>query len=241
MFLLLISSLFCRAQAGSGKTLVFKVRAPKAACSIFTEENFFWQEKNNVIRIKTRGTTGRIQVELTGGKITAQNGDQYTLFFTKKNDAVITVYKSGKYGREILLTKKYEVRGPTLWFCGIKTDSTSRVLKLLGPNLYAWSDYYQQILPVRSFEMLFAEDTTGKLKSKDPELFTSDTCMLTPDMRYKVLHYQPKHNYIYFHHIVCEVPDGSKCLLDPIRLHAEVDTVNVKTLNLTYAVYTMEK
>lgn len=244
LLLALLFSVFCRAQSGSGKTLVFKVRAPKASCTIYTEDDFFWQEKNNVIRVKTRGVTGKIQVVVSGGKIIAQDSDQYTLFFTQRNTAVVTVYKPGKFGREMMLTKKYEVRGPVLWFCGIKTDSTSRVIKMLGPNLSAWSDYYKQSLPVTSFDMFFSEDTTRNLfRNTKPEQaeYTSDTCMLTSDMKKRVLNYQPNYNYIYFHHIVCQVPDGSKRLLDPIRLHAIVDTTNKQTLSLTYAVYTMGK
>ncbi|MCU0433793.1 MAG: hypothetical protein MUC87_10100 [Bacteroidia bacterium] len=238
LILLMLLSVICRAQTGAGKTLVIKVRAPKESCTIYADNNFFWLEKNNVVRIKTRGVSEDIQVVLSGGRIIAREGESYTLFFTQKNIAVITVYKRGAYGREVLLAKQYEVRGPVLWFCGIKTDSSSRVLKLKGANLYAWSDYFKQAMPVRSFDMVFMEDTNRRVKAKKkPELFHSDSCMLTGEMTNKVLHYQPKYNYIYFYNIVCEVPDGTKRLLDPIRLHAVVDTTNKEKLSMWYSVY----
>ncbi|TND09857.1 MAG: hypothetical protein FD123_785 [Bacteroidetes bacterium] len=238
VLLLIIGTTFCRAQTGSGKTAVFKVRAPQATCSIFTEEKFFWLEKNNIVRVKVRGG-GKIQVELTGGKIIEQDGGNYTLFFTSPGTAAISVYKFGRYGRELALTKTYEVRGPTLYFCGIKTDSTSKYLRLRGDNLYAYSDYFKQALPVLSFEMFFTGDTVNVRNAK-PTRYKSDTCMLTKEMQYKVLHYQPKYNYIYFHNIVCEVPDGTKRILDPVRLHGIVDTANKKTLSLIYAVFRKE-
>jgi hypothetical protein len=237
ILLLLIITVVCRSQTGAGKTLVIKVRAPKASCSIITESDFFWLEKNNTIQVRTKGVQDDIQVVLAGGRITAQDGERYTLFFTKKTDAVITVYKPGKYGREILCVKKYEVRGPTLWFCGIKTDSTSRYLRLRGSNLYAWSDYFKKEMPVRSFDMIFIDDTSRFVRIQKQEKFHSDTCMLSGDMKNKVLNYQPKYNYIYFHNIVCEVPDGTKRILDPIRLHAIVDSTRKDNLSMSYSVY----
>jgi hypothetical protein len=61
--------------------------------------------------------------------------------------------------------------------------------------------------------------------------------MLSGDMKNKVLNYQPKYNYIYFHNIVCEVPDGTKRILDPIRLHAIVDSTREDNLSMSYSVY----
>jgi hypothetical protein len=241
--LLLIVSIFlsvcCRAQTGAGKTLVIKVRAPKASCSVFTDGDFFWLEKNNVIRVVTRGITEPVQVVVTGGRIVAQDGERYSLFFTQLNDVVVSVYRQGTSRRESLYTRKFEVRGPTLWFCGIKTDSSSYGLKLRGDNLYAWSDCFKQPLRVSSFDMVFMQDTNNRRAKKEkPEFFHSDTCMLTKAMTDKVLGYQPKYNFIYFHNIVCVVPDGTKRILDPIRLHAVNDSIDVNTVKMRYAVYT---
>lgn len=239
LIICLFLSVCCRAQTGAGKTLVIKVRAPKVSCSVFTDGDFFWLEKNNVIRVVTRGIAEPVQVLVTGGRVIAQDGERYTLFFTQQNNAVVSVYRQGASRRELLYTKKFEVRGPTLWFCGIKTDSSSYVLKLRGDNLYAWSDYYKQPLRVSSFDMVFMQDTTNKRAKKEkPEFFHSDTCMLTKAMTDKVLRYQPKYNFIYFHNIVCVVPDGTKRILDPIRLHAVNDSIDVNTVKMRYAVYT---
>ncbi|MGL5889717.1 MAG: hypothetical protein ACRC3B_07525, partial [Bacteroidia bacterium] len=238
IILLLMITAICRSQTGAGKSLVIKVRAPKASCSIITEDKFFWLEKNNIVQIKTKGVPEGVQVVLAGGRIIAQDGENYTLFFTQKSTAVITVYKPGKFGRETLLTKQYDVRGPTLWFCGIKTDSMSRYLKLRGSNLYAWSDYFKKEMPVLSFDMTFVADTQRRVKVKKQELFHSDTCMLSEEMKNKVLSYQPKYNFIYFHNIVCEVPDGTKRILDPIRLHAIIDSTRRDEMGMSYSVYT---
>jgi hypothetical protein len=235
----IVLSVYSRAQTSAGKTLVIKVRAPKASCSVFTDGDFFWLEKNNVIRVVTRGFSEPVLVVVTGGRVIANDGERYTLSFTQQNDVVISVYKQGGAGSELLYTRKFEVRGPTLWFCGIKTDSSSYALKLRGDNLYAWSDYYKQTLRVSSFDMVFMQDTTNKRAKKDkPEYFHSDTCMLTKAMTDKVLGYQPNYNFIYFRNIVCVVPDGTRRILDPIRLHAVKDSIDANTRKMRYAVYT---
>ena len=64
----------------------------------------------------------------------------------------------------------------------------------------------------------------------------SDTCMLSSEMRERLLKFQPKKNFIYFSNIICLVPDGSKRLLDPIELNVVQDTSNHEKLSLKYSV-----
>ena len=127
-----------------------------------------------------------------------------------------------------------EVRSPDIFFCGIKMDSSSRGIKLNGTNFYAYSNYYKQMMPMASFDMYFVDDV--KAKKIVPISMKSDTCMLTADMRKRVLRFQPKHNYVYFYNIILTVPDGSKRMLDPIELKVVEDTSNTEKLSLKYSV-----
>lgn len=238
---MLITAGVCRAQQGTGKTAVFKVRAPISTCTIKTDTTFFWLEKDNNIRVIVKGRNKNIRVIVTGpgGKIVAENGDTYTLRFSAPGLAAVSVFQVTDKGNQLLLTKHYNITGPVLYFCGIRIDSTSRVIKLRNDNLYAWSAYYKQALPVISFQMYFNEDTTRDPTKVHPKpiIYTSDTSMLSRDMRDKLLHYQPHYNFIYFYSIICRVPDGTKRILDPIRLHVVEDTADHEKISLIYAVY----
>jgi hypothetical protein len=90
------------------------------------------------------------------------------------------------------------------------------------------------MMPVISFEMYYVDDTTAN--KIDPVRMKSDTCMLSADMKKLILNFQPNHNYIYFHNIICSVPDGSKRILDPIELNVVVDKADTEKLSLIYAV-----
>ena len=89
-------------------------------------------------------------------------------------------------------------------------------------------------MPVVSFDMYYVDDTTDKRIK--PIQSTSDTCMLSAEMRKRILNFQPQYNYLYFHNIICRVPDGSKRILDPIELNVVVDTANKEKLSLIYSV-----
>lgn len=236
LFLLTTIALYCRAQTGSGNTVVIKVRAPKEDCSVYTETDHFWVEKENVIRVVSRKKSQRVFLEVTGGKIIAHDGENYTVRFTNPMLTVLTVYQYGPKGKEIVLTKKMRVTGPSLYFCGIKVDSFSRSLSLRGMHLYAYSECFKTVFPVYSFEMYFTEDTINVRNAK-PVKFKSDTCLLTAEMRQKMLRYQPKYNYICFHNIFYVPPDGKTRLLDPVRLHADYDTTSKENLRLVYELH----
>lgn len=241
LLLFLIPTVFCRAQQGTGKTAVFKVRAPKTECTIYSDADFFWLEKNNEIRIRIKGRPVKLFVEIMSGKIKSQDGENYTVMFTTPGQTAVSVYKSGPYGRELLASRKFEIKGPTLYFCGIALNTTSERIDMRGDNLYAYSHLFNKPLKIKSFGMYFMEDTNRMASPKlKPIEFTSDTCMLTTEMRRKVLGFQPKYNYIYFYNIICEVPDGSKRILDPINLYVERDTTAKEILKLIYGINVKE-
>jgi|GEM_PF-2047876 len=241
LILFILLSTFCRAQAGAGKTAVFKVRAPKTECAILSEENFFWLEKDNIVRIKVKGKNKKVQLSVTAASCqTVQQDEQtYTLRFSTPGIAEVSVFELTGYGRLLLCTKKYEVKGPALFFCGVKMDSTSYRIDLRSAHLYAYSDFFRQVMPIVSFEMFFTEDTTKLARNRPeskPVRMKSDTCQLTAEMRKRLLKFQPKYNFIYMHSIICEVPDGTKRILDPIRLHVVQDTIDKNELRLRYEV-----
>lgn len=237
VILFLLISPFCLAQE-IGKTLVFKVRAPATECSIICQESFFWLETENPVQVKIKGARNiKTKVEVDGGKIMYVKEDIYYIRFTKPGAAVISVYQSTKYGRELLATKKMPIKNPDVYFCSIKFDSISKFIRLTGCNFYAYSHFYKKKLDITSFEMYYIADTLlFKRKKEAPVCMKSDTCMLTSQMKKIVLGFQPKFSSIYLHNIICRVPDGSKRILDPIQLNVEVDTTNKEKLSLMYSV-----
>lgn len=224
---------FCQAQT-PGKTAVFKVRAQPSVCTITCKDKFFLLEMNNPVVITVKGRNKSVVVSVTGGNVLSQEGDTYFVRFVRPGAGLITVYQFTPTGRKVLAAKMQVVKNPEIYFCGIKMDSTSKRIKMTGMNFYAYSDYYKQNMPFASFDMYFVNDTT--VKKIEPIEIKSDTCMLTSDMKKKILNFQPRFNYIYFHNIVCRVPDGSKRILDPIELKVIVDTTDREKLSLIYSV-----
>ena len=231
-FLLLATN--CLAQQPSN-SVVFKVRAPASGCSIICEDDFFVLEKTNSVRIKMRGKNKNIDVLVTGGKIMSVKDDIYNIRFTRSGTALITVYLYSPKGKIIIATKKQEIKNPPVFFCGIKLDSISRTINFNGANMYAYSSYYNQKLQITAFDMYYIEDSIKSKKYNIPPLkMKSDSCKVTPEMKKIILGFQPFYNQIYFHNIVCKVPDGSKRILDPIRLNIEIDTTNKEKMSLMY-------
>lgn len=225
---------FCQAQT-PGKTVVFKVRSQATQCKIVCKNAFFFLEINNPVEVKIKGRNKNISVEVSnGGKIMSTEDDTYYIRFLRPGVAVVSVYLYTSTGKKLIATKMQEVRSPDIFFCGIKMDSSSRGIKLNGTNFYAYSSYYKQVMPMASFDMYFVDDTAAK--KIEPIKMKSDTCMLSSDMRNRIIRFQPKQNYIYFHNIICTVPDGSKRVLDPIELNVVVDTTNTEELSLMYSV-----
>lgn len=232
--ILLFITTVCQAQK-LDNTVVFKVRSKATQCKIVCKNSFFFLEINNPIEIKLKGRNKNISVEVsTGGKVMSVEKDTYYIRFLRPGAAVISVYLYTSTGKKLIAIKMQEVRSPEIFFCGIKMDSSSRSIKLNGTNFYAFSSYFKQIMPMASFDMYYVDDTLAK--KIEPIKMKSDTCMLSPEMRKRILSFQPKKNYIYFHNIICTVPDGSKRILDPIELNVVVDTSNKEKLSLMYSV-----
>jgi hypothetical protein len=238
---LLLIATYCRAQQGTGSTVVFKVRTPKNTVGIYTEDSLFWLEKDNLLRVKSGNAADEFAVTVIGGKVKKQEGNNFYLFFTRPGLVAVKVYKKTKRGNILLNTKNYEVRSPLFYFCGVKLNTASYKINLNGDNLYAWSEYYKCKMPVKSFSMYYIEDTNRVAVRYDgrkiePEFYKTDSCMLTPAMRKRLLKFQPNYNYIYFYDIVCQVPDGSKRLLLPVNLGVTEDTVYKKEMRLLYSI-----
>ncbi|MGZ4033594.1 MAG: hypothetical protein ACXVPU_14200 [Bacteroidia bacterium] len=224
---------FCRAQT-PGKTVVFKVRAKPTVCTIECPNNYFVLEMNNPVVIKVKGTNTAVDVRVSGGQVMSVQDDTYYIRFTRPGAGLISVYQNTSSGRKVVATKMQMVKEPQIYFCGIKIDSTSKFISMKGVNFYAYSDYYKQIMPVVSFDMYYVDDTTAK--KVVPIHTKSDTCMLSNEMRKRILSFQPHHNYIYFMNIICRVPDGSKRILDPIELNVIENKNDKENLSLIYAV-----
>ncbi len=238
---LLLITTYCRAQQGAGSTVVFKVRTPKNTVGIYTEDSLFWLEKDNILRVKSGNPADAFSITVIGGKLKKQEGNNFYLFFTRPGLVAVKVYKKTKRGNILLKTKNYEVRSPLFYFCGVKLNTASYKINLNGDNLYAWSEYYKCKMPVKSFSMYYIEDTNRVAvrfdgRKIEPEFYKTDSCMLTPAMRKRLLKFQPNYNYIYFYDIVCQVPDGSKRLLLPINLGVERDTAYTKEMRLHYSI-----
>ncbi|MFL5766112.1 MAG: hypothetical protein ACJ77K_19360 [Bacteroidia bacterium] len=230
-FLLFSISGFAQSAA---KTAVFKVRSKVSECKITCKGPAFLLEINNPVTIKVKGRNQKITVVAVGGKVMSIEGNVYYVRFTRPGPGVISVYQDTDKGRVLIGTKMLNVKSPPIYFCGIKMDSISKSIRMRGTNFYAYSNYYKKELPISSFEMYYVDDTT--IKKLEPVKMVSDTCMLSPDMKKRILSFQPKFNYIYFHNIVMGVPDGSKRLLDPIELNIVLDTADREHLSLMYAV-----
>jgi len=225
VFLLVICSI-CSAQRTQKKTAVFKVRAPLASCSIICNEPFFLLEKESSVVIKIKGRNPKIKVSVKGGKIISENGNTYKIRFLTAGTAVISVHQVTEHGSKLIGIKKNEVRSPQLFFCGLATDSSSKMLRL-GPvsHLYAYSTYFKKNLPVNKFDMLFYEDILINERKKEKiDTLRSDTCFLTKEMKNKLNQFQPKINKMYFYNLVCKLPDGTIRVLEPVELLGAPDT-----------------
>jgi len=233
VLILLLITTACRAQQ-SGKTVVFKVRAQPTECSIRCEGDFFPLEIINPVHIELKGRNKAIRVVATGGQLMSVKGDTYYFRFTRPGATAISVYLDTPTGRKLLATKQQLVKNPDVYFCGIRVDSTSKYLNIRGSHFYAYSDYYKKELPIISFEMYYVDDTLRK--KIEPVFLRSDTCMLSPQMKKIVFSFQPNHNYMYFHKIICRVPDGSKRMLDPVEFRIMEDTTNKQKVSLVYSI-----
>lgn len=220
--------------SATAQTLVFTVRAPAPQCTIITKESYLWLEIDNPVQVKVKGPKNmKVSVVVTGGKVISIKDDIHYIRCTKPGTVAISVYQNTKYGRELMETKKMQVKNPELYFCSIKLDSVSKSIRLKNPDVRAYSNYYKKEMSITSFEMYYIEDTTKR--KAEPVRMKSDSCTLTTEMRKTILKFQPKFSSIYMLNIVCKVPDGTKRILDPIQLNIEVDTANKEKLSLLYS------
>jgi hypothetical protein len=228
--------LFCSAQQ-QNKTLVFKVRAQPTECSIICKDKLLL-ELNNPIQVKVTGRNKDIKVVISGGQIISRQGDIYYVRFLRPGASVISVYLNTPKGRKLIATQQLPVKNPVVYFCGIEIDSSSKYLNLKGTQFYAYSEHFKKKMPVVSFEMYYVDDTL--VKNIQPIILKSDTCMLSAEMKKRVLSFQPNHNYMYFYNIVCQVPDGSKRILDPIEFHIQ-EPAEGRVYNQLTLVYSLKR
>lgn len=223
----------------SDKTIVFKVRAKETKCEINSEQRFLSVELDNPVTIKIDVPHNvKTHVEVKDGKIIEVKGDVYYLRFTRPGSTVITVYGVANKKKTILATKNFEIKNPTIYFCGIKSDSTLKRIKLEGARMVAYSNSLKKEMKIESFKMYYIEDTTKRgWQNAEPCAMLSDLDKLTPEMKKIIYNFQPQYNYVYLDNIICKVPDGTKRLLDPIQFNVIVDTTNKEKLSLTYSIF----
>lgn len=215
------------AQTKSGRTAVIKVRAGLAKCEIEGPEKFVLESESDVI-IKVKGRNPKIDVRVKGCEIRSVKDNKYHLRFTNPGISVVYVYQVTGNGRKLIGIKKTDVVPPKFYFCGLKVDSASKVLKLGKVHLYAYSDFYQAKLPVNKFYMLYYKDFSNSVKrGRKPiaDTLRSDTCKLTKAMRERIRTYQPKSDKIYFYNLYFTLPDKTIRPLEPVELGAAMDTV----------------
>lgn len=229
----------CSAQVKTGNTLVYKVRAPLAKCEISCKDPYFLLEKDSYVKIKTTGKNPIIEFKVSGAKVLSEQNGVYKLRMLQTGFAILSVFQNVN-GKSILIgVKKVEIKPPVLHFCGIALDSSSKMLKLGKCHIWAYSQFYKTKLPVNNFSMLFYEDRIITKQNRKPvaDTLKSDTCILSKPMLVRVKNFQPKHNRILFYNVFCQLPDGSKRLLDPFELFGVLDTLG----NSNRAIFTIRK
>ncbi len=210
-----------------GKTSVIKVRAGMAKCEFICPEKFYLESEADVT-IKVKGRNPKIDVRVKGCEIRSVKGNVYHLRFLNPGVSVITVYQVTEKGSRIIGVKKTDIVPPQFYFCGLKIDSSSKVLKLGKMHLYAYSEIYKTKLPVNKFYMLYYKDFSASVKkSRKPiaDTIRADTCKLTKAMRERLRYFQPKSDKIYFYGLYVTLPDKSIRPLEPVELQAGMDTI----------------
>jgi hypothetical protein len=226
LFIFILISALCFSQR-KGITSVIKVRAGLAKCEISTPVKFYLEQESDVT-IKVKGRNPKIDVRVKGCEIRSIKGDVYHLRFLNPGISVITVFQVTDRGHKVIGVKETDVVPPKFYFCGLKVDSSSKVLKLGKTHLYVYSDYYKTNLPVNKFYMLYYKDFSAAVrKSKKPiaDTIRADTCKLTKAMRERLRYFQPKSDKIYFYGLYFTLPDKTIRPLEPVELQASMDTL----------------
>lgn len=217
---------FCFSQ-GKVRTSVIKVRAGLAKCEFVCPEKFYLECESDVI-IKVKGRNPKIDVRVKGCEIRSIKDNVYHLRFLNPGISVIYVYQVTNKGHQLIGVKKTDIVPPAFYFCGLKVDSSSKVLKLGTTHLYVYSDYYKAKLPVNKFYMLYYKDFSNMVKkSRKPiaDTIRADTCKLTKAMRERLRYFQPKSDKIYFYGLYFTLPDKTIRPLEPVELQASMDTL----------------
>ncbi len=238
IIVLLLLSKFCTAQNTKVKTVVFKIKAPLATANIECSDQVFYLEKESNLTIVVKGRNAKIKVNVIGGEIRSVKNNVYKIRLTQIGTAVIKVFQIIPTGTKLIGIRKFEIKPPTIYFCGLKVDSSSKTLRLGKCQMYAYSECFKKNLPIDKFTMIYFEPPNRNVRKKAViDTLKSETCKMTDAMRTRVLNFQPKASKIYFYNLLCSVPDGSFRLLEPIELFATLDTV----INNYSAIYTLKK
>jgi len=233
----LLITCFSHAQTGKGKTTVFKLKAALPKCTITSKDTFFLQERDEVFEVKVTGRNPKIVVKVEGAKILSVKDNKYKLRFFNTGEVIISVFHEGPAGARRIGLKRYSIIAPRVFFCGLAVDSATKILRLGGCHLYAWSDHYKQKLSVDKFSMLYYEDINTQARKPLTDTIRAITCKMTPQMKQRVVHFQPLTNKIYFYNMLCTMPDGTFRMLEPVELFATKDS----SLNDMSVVYLLRK
>ncbi len=213
---------FCSAQQKkSTKTAVFKVRAPKAACSVFTSDSVFWLERPATIRVKVRSDK-QTKVVFGNGKIIAQEDDLYTVRFDTSGTTVIAVFEIDGKRKKLIHTSRYKVKEPEVYFCGVKVGTRSNYLMMRGEHLKAYSIPLDTMLKVKGFDMMFHDGIKYKT-------YHADNNMLSKEMHkviFEDFRFPAKGKQLFFANIKAEMPDGKLKTLNPISIYVQRDSTN---------------
>lgn len=223
---IVLTAFICSAFGQSGKTYVYKVKAPPVKCEIVCKEPYFLLEKDSYVKINYDKADPKPEVTVLGAKILSEKDGLYKLRMLNIGTVVFTVFRKINNKQKVIAVMEKDIKPPLLYFCGVAIDSSSKILKLGKCHMWAYSEHYKTKLPINKFSMLFYEDAVITKINRKPKADTlkSDTCKLTKPMLYHLQKFQPNYNRMLFYNIVCFLPDGSKRVLEPFELFGYIDT-----------------
>lgn len=230
---LLLGSLGVFAQ---GKPVVFKVRAPKAVCSVYMEDSVFWIEKNNNVRVVVRSQNPHIRVTFAQATIVSNDSSNYVVNFENAGSTVISVYEMNGKRPKLIFTKSYKVLEPVMYFCGARVGTRSRAWMMKGEHFKARSTVLNQDVKVLGFDMTFYDNISNKT-------YHSDSCMLTKEMKDLIFEkYRFGHGKsVYFSNIMARMPDGKEKPLTPFGVFLERDSANTEEIAFNFSLRRITK
>jgi len=234
-----VLSLVCSIFGQSGKTFVYKVKAPSKKCEIICKDTNFLLEKDTYVTVRYNKRDPKPEVSVAGAKILSEKDGVYKLRFTNIGDVIISAFRNVNGKQKLVAVKRMEIKPPLVYFCGIALDSSSKILRLGKCHLWAYSEHYKAKLPINKFSMLFYEDAIVTKKNRKPiaDTLKSDTCKLSKPMLAHLRKFQPNYNRILIYNVLCYLPDGTKRVLEPFELFGFIDTV----VNSRRTIFTIRK